>query len=581
MTIPILPSFIYADQVIYTHLYSLIDSNDAVRRSVIRTIANITCMDPEATSGVNMVTLMRKNGTLNHLIDYLSSDNNTFAKYSAIAIGNLTCEDSQLRVEVCEKGGITHLMTMASTPSLVANAVSALANITYENETAVKGLVALHGINTFLDIAKKCLKNQTRDGVVILEGILNILANCCTESRGACATMLNANAIPVLVDAIDSRSELMQEHAVRALAFMLVADIDDDYGKLMRAMVAKHGLITPLVLLLGHSNMDIHNNAAMCLTSLRRGEGEMLVPFMETGTVPLLLLLVHTSSDPAVHQFANDMLDWLKSELRGPVLALLVRTLTLDGNAAVRCAIGQSMLCLSMGASHVYSAFVHDGGLASVLNMLLETNNEGAIQSVTDLLVGFEPIADAVYTKFDKAHTTPAPIIDSVILDKASFNNSATSNFTFFVGPLETPFYAHKEVLRGNSDYFRAWFDSNYDIKCLSLPDANSYEIFESAMKHIYFGSTASLLDSEGGRNSLVSGLELIKASYVYNLKALQHVCGLHCSERITPSTSINDALDALEVAINVRELSICIAVYSYMMPNIKSHVKSSVRATG
>ena len=125
----------------------------------------------------------------------------------------------------------------------------------------------------------------------------------------------------------------------------------------------------------------------------------MLVPFMETGTVPLLLLLVHTSSDPAVHQFANDMLGWLKSELRGSVLALLVRTLTMDGNATVRCAIGESMPCLSMGASHVYSAFVHDGGLASVHNMLLETNNEGAIQSVTDLLVGSEPVADMQCTR--------------------------------------------------------------------------------------------------------------------------------------------------------------------------------------
>ena len=54
---------------------------------------------------------------------------------------------------------------------------------------------------------------------------------------------------------------------------------------LARAEISKYGLITPLVLLLEHESDVIRESVRGCLTQLRGGEGEMIVPFLETGNI--------------------------------------------------------------------------------------------------------------------------------------------------------------------------------------------------------------------------------------------------------------------------------------------------------
>ena len=55
-------------------LVSNIDSNEVVRRNVVRIISNGTCIDPE-TAGVNLAEELRSLGALTILIDMLSDDN--------------------------------------------------------------------------------------------------------------------------------------------------------------------------------------------------------------------------------------------------------------------------------------------------------------------------------------------------------------------------------------------------------------------------------------------------------------------------------------------------------------------------
>ena len=57
--------------------------------------------------------------------------------------------------------------------------------------------------------------------------------------------------------------------------------------------------------------------------------------------------------------------------MRGPLLAMLSRTLSMEGNDIVRGAMGISMLYLCCGSPHILSAFVHDGMLMRMLSFIL------------------------------------------------------------------------------------------------------------------------------------------------------------------------------------------------------------------
>ena len=88
---------------------------------------------------------------------------------------------------------------------------------------------------------------------------------------------------------------------------------------------------------------------------------KMIIFNISSGTVPVLYMMKENSKSKETVEFCTDVLRWLQGEMRGPVLALLSRTLSMDGNNAVRGAMGISMLYLSCGAPHILSAFVHDG----------------------------------------------------------------------------------------------------------------------------------------------------------------------------------------------------------------------------
>ena len=70
----------------------------------------------------------------------------TVSKYSAIALGNLTCEDAKLRNDICAKDGVIEkLISMLNETSLREHAISVLANITYENKIAAGMIIKYDG----------------------------------------------------------------------------------------------------------------------------------------------------------------------------------------------------------------------------------------------------------------------------------------------------------------------------------------------------------------------------------------------------------------------------------------------------
>ena len=108
-----------------------------------------------------------------------------------------------------------------------------------------------------------------------------------------------------------------------------------------------------------------------------------------------MFLLQHTTKDKTTADFIKDMLDWLCGELHGPALTLLIRTLHMEGNNVLRSALAQSLLCLSLRASHIRSAFILDGGLDAMVNMFLGSSEE-AVSAGTDFFVTVEPLAAVI-----------------------------------------------------------------------------------------------------------------------------------------------------------------------------------------
>ena len=63
-----------------------------------------------------------------------------------------------------------------------------------------------------------------------------------------------------------------------------------------------------------------------------------------------------------------------------------------------------------------------------------------------------------------------------------------------------------------------------------------------------------------------------------YELKSLQHACGLHLSSNVNTSPSFSYALHTFEASIKVNEIALSAAMFSYLLRNINSVIKNHGR---
>ena len=69
-----------------------------------------------------------------------------------------------------------------------------------------------------------------------------------------------------------------------------------------------------------------------------------------------------------------------------------------------------------------------------------------------------------------------------------------------------------------------------------------------------------------------------MKAASKYELSSLKYACGLHLSKCIKTAKSFTSVLEAMEISIEVKEICLSAATFSYLMQNINALVKSKNR---
>eukprot|EP00947_MAST-08B_sp_MAST-8B-sp1_P001810 g1810.t1 len=164
--------------------------------------------------------------------------------------------------------------------------------------------------------------------------------------------------------------------------------------------VASSGALTGLVWMVDHRSAFVRANAKRCLEGLRTGRGDTLVPFIEQGLVPLLHKKTG-SKNKETAAYAGELLQWMKTEVQGPALHVLLRTLNLDGNEELRGNIAIALVHLCFEADHIRAAFINDGGLDSTLSMLLSPKGPGRGVCL-EFLYAIQPLLQAQHAAEEK-----------------------------------------------------------------------------------------------------------------------------------------------------------------------------------
>ncbi|XP_048113700.1 ankyrin repeat and BTB/POZ domain-containing protein 2 [Alosa alosa] len=116
-----------------------------------------------------------------------------------------------------------------------------------------------------------------------------------------------------------------------------------------------------------------------------------------------------------------------------------------------------------------------------------------------------------------------------------SSNNQEMSDVTFLVDG--KPFYAHRVLLITASDRFKSLLGQNgsdgSQSKDIEISDVK-YNIFQMMMSYLYCGGTEAL------KTNVSDVLELLSASSLFQLGALQRHCEIVCAQNISLENAVN-----------------------------------------
>ena len=305
-------------------------------------------------------------------------------------------------------------------------ALNLLSNVVSLDGDGCAAIHEAHGVDTLVEL----MGSRNRE---IQENATFLLAYCCeygtdrgdarrrgskaedTDENGGGKAATAASAQP-LVDAsngqqllhtssmsssssvLSSSSSVMNAAPIGVLACaspgkVLRARERKRHGDAMRSLLRQErsGALTGLVWMIDHRGKFIRANARRCLEALRTSSGDTLVPFIEQGLVALLHRITGSKHAEAA-QYAREFLGWLKREVQGPALHVLLRTLNMEGNEEMRGNIAIAFVHLCFEADHIRAAFINDGGLDSTLSMLLDGKGRGV---GLEFLYALQPLIQA------------------------------------------------------------------------------------------------------------------------------------------------------------------------------------------
>ena len=280
-------------------------------------------------------------------------------------------------------------------------------------------------------------------------------------------------------------------------------------GEEIRSILRSPECLKHLIWMTDHKKKKgIQRCARKAIGYLREGPNasQSLLPFIEQGIVPILHTLTNSKFEET-RIFAVDTLSWMKGEIKGGTLQILLRTLNMQGNEELRGHVAVALVHLAIDNLSVRSQFVQKGAMDSTLSMLRVKQGRAP---ALEFLNALEPLLNKhlqeIVKNLEKEDTTePAPKKSSL-----AFNNPKGADAMLKVVVEKDPtepimkykqndqrqtlwtIHVHRAILSQHSAVFKELFAAKleqfeYEVKVTEV------EPFRALIQYLYSGDSETL----------------------------------------------------------------------------------------
>ncbi|GAX73566.1 hypothetical protein CEUSTIGMA_g1017.t1 [Chlamydomonas eustigma] len=474
---------------------------------------------------------------------------------AADAITNLSHENSDIKNQVREKGGIPPLVSLLEAMDLKVQraAAGALRTLAFKNEENKNQIVECGALPVLIQMlrAEDVGVHYEAVGVIgnlvhssqnikrkvleehALQPVINLLGSTCPDSQREAALLLGQfattdadtkarivqrGAVPALINMLSHHDISLREMAAFALG-RLAQNNDNQAG------IVQNGGLLPLLALLESKHYNLQHNAAFALYGLADNE-DNIADIIREGVLQRLLDCAEKLQVQASKDCVQKTISRMESKFHGRVLSHVVFMLrSNDRTVQQRAAMALARMAPE---EELRNIFVERRGLDVLLDMLVDGTLELSVQR--DAALALLQLTKKINATSDTADCMPEQPPKTVYLGAQYVNNSTLADITFIVEGKK--FHAHRIALLASSDAFHAMFSGGYKEKEASSIDIPNipWDVFESMMTYIYTGSVEV-------QPSIANAL--LQASDQYLLDGLKRLCEMCIAQGLTLSNVI------------------------------------------
>ena len=640
------------DEALSPLVEHLSDEIEIVSLNVTRVIANCTTSCDTEEESLLMSNTLRTLGGIRLLIGGLAVNSTNVIKPTLLALGNMCCDDTVLCNDIREMGGLESLALLLESDVTVVqdNSLSALLNCCQGNKMNCEDVSRLGIVKTLIEIIKEGplspqRRHYKKDAMsIVRENALQLLANLTKHVRLVCEELYNNNGVDIFVSLLTSPKVKMQELGCRTLMRCAEATVsirkyfkgkkrkkkkDDSSsndnvmkknveatenlkstllpaipsGEEIRTILRSPNCLKHLIWMTDHKKKkNIQRCARKAIGYLREGPNasQSLLPFIEQGVVPILHTLTNSQFE-ATRIFAVDMLAWMKGEIKGGTLQILIRTLNMQGNEELRGHVAVALVHLAFDKASVRSQFVQKGAMDATLSMLRKKEGRGP---ALEFLNALEPLLNKhlqeVVANIEKVSNKDPPPKKSSLL----FNNPKGADAMLKVIVEKDPtepvlkfrqndqrqtlwtIHVHRAILSQHSAVFKDFFNEKldqfeYEIKVTAV------EPFRAIVQYLYSGDSEILWTRKRGAQlnsndkKVSSGDRVGCAEVAAKSMLLASKYGIKSAKRIAAEKAltlieIDNVVTVLHSSIKCKEYELSSVCFSYIVENFVPFLRSS-----
>lgn len=617
------------DETITPLIEHLNDEADMVSLNVTRVIANCTsACDGEGVASM-FISVLRKLGGSRLLIGALSVEGDLkILKPTLLALGNMCCDEESLADEVREMGGLESLaiLLQSKDPVVQDNALSALMNCCDGNKSNSQELARLNVVKTLISIVKEAVGSPQRRHYtqsvmkVVRENATQLLGNLVRHVHLVTDELYTLGGLDIFTVGLRSLNVKTQELAVQTLMRCAGATVEMkvkqrgtsegevaeptvtvrppiEHGEEVRCELRAKDCLARLVWMCDHKKKSIHRCARKCVNYLRDGNeaAQSVLPFIEQGIVSTLNTFVTGSLLEETRIFAQDMLTWLKGEINGTTLQILLRTLNMQGNEQLRGHVAVALVHLAFCDPSARQQFVQKKALRSTLAML--NAQQGQVPAL-DFMTALEHFMDG---HLHIPITKDAPCQKPPKKTQLVFNNPRGADAMLKVKHVVDPnelatgskgnarqtlwtCHVHKAVLAQHSTQFKDVFAADMDKFEYDI-EVTNFDALKALLQYLYTGEEQMLWtqprsaqmtksDKSIGDNRVLSADLAVKSMILadqYGVMSAKKAAAGQCLALIDPST----LLPIFHAAVKCKENELGSVCYSYAIENVMSIMRT------